>query len=280
MDLCRFQGKECYSTQRAKYLAEQKRCFTCLNGNHSFPQCSRAKKCPKPECDSTNNVLLHGAEKISPRSENSNVSNKAGTNKSKENTNTSTHAAISDVHDIESFYGLLPIATLGVSSDVTSLPTLVLCDSASTHSWVSSSLVNRLRLVGEPVNLSISGFNSTTVVGTQRVKFTVSSEPNNSDFVFSLCAFVKDNFPIGSELINIANLQDKNPQLAPIKPTQYTCEDVEVIIGQNYYHAVRPIEFILGDDKNSPCSVRLPILWVISGPLPPSVRSTSSCFKC
>ena len=35
----------------------------------------------------------------------------------------------------------------------------------------------------------------------------------------------------------------------------------------------------LGDDKNSPCSVRLPIGWVISGPLPPSVNSTSSCFK-
>ena len=154
------------------------------------------------------------------------------------------------------------------------------CDSASTHSWVSSSLVNRLGLVGEPVNLSISGFNSTTVVETQRVKFTVSSEPNNSDFVFSLCAYVKDKIRIGSELIKTADLQNKHPQLAPIKPTQYTNEDVEVIIGQDYYHAVRPIEFILGDDKNSPCSIRLPIGWVISGPLPPSVNSTSSCIKC
>ena len=224
--------------------------------------------------------MLHGAERIFPRKENSKVSNKAGTNKSKENTNTSTHAAVSDAHDIESSKGLLPIATLGVSSDVTSLLTLVLCDSASTHSWVSSSLVNRLGLVGEPINLSISGFNSTTVVETQRVKFTVSSELNNSDFVFSLCAYVKDNIRIGSELINIADLQNKYPQLAPIKPTHYTYEDVEVIIGQDYYHAVRPIEFILGDDKNSPCSVRLPIGWVISGPLPPSVNSTSSCFKC
>ena len=272
--------KEKNATQRAKYVAEQKLCFACLNGNHSFRQCSRAKKCPKPECDSTHNVLLHGAERIFPRKENSNVSNKAGTNKSKENTNTSTHAAVSDVHDIESSKGLLPIATLGVSSDVTSLLTLVLCDSASTHSWVSSSLVNRLGLVGEPVNLSIRGFNSTTVVETQRVKFTVSSEPNNSDFVFSLCAYVKDNIRIGSELINIADLQNKYPQLAPIKPIQYTYEDVEVIIGQDYYHAVRPIEFILGDDKNSPCSVRLPIGWVLSGPLPPSGNSTSSCFKC
>ena len=154
--------------------------------------------------------MLHGAERIFPRKENSKVSNKAGTNKSKENTNTSTHAAVSDVHDIESSKGLLPTA---VSSDLTGLLTLVLCDSASTHSWVSSSLVNRLGLVGEPVNLSISGFNSTTVVETQRVKFTVSSEPNNSDFVFSLCAYVKDNIRIGSELINIADLQNKYPQL-------------------------------------------------------------------
>ena len=127
------------------------------------------------------------------------------------------------------------------------------------------------------------GFNSTTVVETQRVKFTVSSEPNNSDFVYPLCVYIKDNIRIGSELIKIADLQNEYPQLATIKPTQYTYdtyEDVKAIIGQDYYHAVRPIEFILGDDKNSPYSVRVPIGWVISGPLPPSVVSTSSCFNC
>ena len=128
--------------------------------------------------------------------------------------------------------------------------------------------------------MSISGFNSTTVVETRRVQFTVSYEPNNSEFVFPHCAYVKDNIRIGSQLINIADLQNKYPQLAPIKPTQYTYEEVEVIIGRDYYHAVRPIEFILGDDKNSPCSVRLPIGWVISGSLPPSVNSTSSCLMC
>ena len=128
--------KEKNATQRVKYVAEQKLCFACLSGNNCFRQCSRARKCPKPECDSTHNFLLHGAEKIFPRKENSNVSNKAGTNKSKDNTNTSTHAAVSDVHDLESSKGLLPIARLGVSSDVTSLLTLVLGYSASTHSWV------------------------------------------------------------------------------------------------------------------------------------------------
>ena len=105
------------------------------------------KKFLKPESDSTHNALINGAERRFARKENSCVSNKAGTSKSKENTNTSTHADVSDVHDIESSNELLPIATLGVSSEVTSLLTLVFCDSASTPSWVSSSTVNRLVLV-------------------------------------------------------------------------------------------------------------------------------------
>ena len=147
--------KEKDATQRAKYIAEQKNFFACLNGNHSFLQFSRDKKCPKPECDSTHNGLLQGSERIFPQKENSNVSNNAGTNISKENTNTSNQDAVSDVHDIEVSKGLLPVASLGVSSDVTSLLTLVLFDSTSTHSWVSSPLVNRLGLAGEPLTCQL-----------------------------------------------------------------------------------------------------------------------------
>ena len=40
-----------------------------------------------------------------------------------------------------------------------------------------------------------------------------------------------------------------------------------MIIGQDFYHAIRPVEY-------------LPIGWVLSGPLPPSFKSNSSCFKC
>ena len=38
--------KEKNATQRAKYVAEQKLCFACLNGSHSFRQYSRDKKMP------------------------------------------------------------------------------------------------------------------------------------------------------------------------------------------------------------------------------------------
>ena len=83
-------------------------------------------------------------------------------------------------------------------------------------------------------------------------------------------AYVKDNIHLGTYCINILELQNKNSQLAPIKPLQFNYEDVGVNLGQDYYHAVCPIEFFLEKDSNSPCSVHLPVGWVISGPLLPT----------
>ena len=56
--------KEKNATQRAKHVAEQRLCFACLQGNHSFCKFSKARKCHKPDCESTQNNLLYGAEKF------------------------------------------------------------------------------------------------------------------------------------------------------------------------------------------------------------------------
>ena len=157
---------------------------------------------------------------------------------------------------------------------------LALCDSASTHSWVSADLVKRLHLVGTPVNLTRNGFNSTSLMRTHQVSFQVSAETIISEFSFSFRAYFKDHIRIGSDSIIIPELPEKYPQLAPIKPIHYKYEAVEIIIGQDFYHAIRRVEYLLGKDSISPCVVRLPIGWVLSGPLPPSFKSNSSCFKC
>ena len=157
----------------------------------------------------------------------------------------------------------LPVASLAVSSDATITNALALCDSASTYSWVSADLVKRLRLVGTPVNLAINGFNSTSLMKTHQVSFQTSAETNNSEFSFSFRASVEDHIRIGSDSISIPELQEKNPQLAPIKPIHYKYDEVEIIIGQVFYHAIRPVEYLLGEDSISPCAVRLPIGWVV-----------------
>ena len=268
--------KEKNATQRANYVAEQKFCFSCLQSNHSFRNCSKARNCPKPDCESTHNVLLHGAEKIFPPKD-TKSSPASGNANAK---HVSTNAAVGNIHSQESTKGLLPVASLAVSADATITNALALCDSASTHSWISADLVKRLHLVGAPVNLTINRFNSTSLMKTQQVSFQVSAETNNSEFSFSFRAYVKDHIRIGSDSISIPELQEKYPHLAPIKPRHHKYEDVEIIIGQDFYHAIRPVEYLLGEDSISLCAVRLPIGWVLSGPLPPSFKSNSSCFKC
>ena len=243
---------------RAKHVAEQKHYFACLHGNPKFRNCSKARKCPKPDCESTHNVLLHGAEKIFPPKDtkSSPASGNANTK------HVSTNAAVGDIHSQASTKGLLPVASLAVSSDATITNTLALCDSASTLSWVTADLVKRLHLVGTPVNLTINAFNSLSVMKTHQVSFQVSAETNTSDFSFSFRAYVKDHIRIGSDSISIPELHEKYPQLAPIKPIHYNYEEVETIIGQDFYHAIRPVEYLLGEDSISPSAVRLPIGWV------------------
>ena len=52
-----------------------------------------------------------------------------------------------------------------------------------------------------------------------------------------------------------------------------------MILEQDVYHAIRPLEYFSADEKRSPVAVRLPIGWVLSSPLPSSSCLTSTCFK-
>ena len=167
-----------------------------------------------PDCESKHNVLLRGDEKIFPPKDtkSSPASGNANTK------HVSTNAAVGKIHGQESIKGLLPVASLAVSSDATITNALALCDSASTHSWVSADLVERLHLVVTPVNLTINGFNSTSLMKTHQVNFQVSAETNNIEFSFSFRAHIKDHIRIRSDSISFTELQEKNPQLAQIKP--------------------------------------------------------------
>ena len=77
--------KEKSPTQRAKVVAEAKLCFSCLREKHMFRQCPNPKKCRKDECNSSNNILVHGAERDYPSKSpsNNNSNSNAGANQSK-----------------------------------------------------------------------------------------------------------------------------------------------------------------------------------------------------
>ena len=52
-----------------------------------------------------------------------------------------------------------------------------------------------------------------------------------------------------------------------------------MILGQDVFHAIRPLEYFETDQKDTPIAVRLPLGWVLSGPLPSTSGLFSICFK-
>ena len=107
--------------------------------------------------------------------------------------------------------GLLPIIKLQVSTYFQSADCLTLCDSASSHSWISAKLVKRLSLSGRDLDLTVIVINTTTVVKTKQVQMKVSSNLDGFECIFDLTAFSKDELKVATDTVNIPALQSKFP---------------------------------------------------------------------
>ena len=53
-----------------------------------------------------------------------------------------------------------------------------------------------------------------------------------------------------------------------------------MIICQDFYHHIRPPDYSHDADRKIPMAFRLPVGWVLSGPLPSSSGLLSTCFRC
>ena len=144
---------------------------------------------------------------------------------------------------------------------------VTLCDSASSHFWISAKLVKCLNLSGRELELTVNGINTTTVVKTEQVHMKVSSKFDGFEYIFEFTAFVKIELQVGNITVNIPALQSKYPYLARIRPIVYSYANVDLIIGHDAFHANRPEEYFKSeaDPKTSPCrgspSNRLGLEW-------------------
>ena len=281
--------KEQTPTQRAQFSAQNRLCFACFQPDHKFRNCPKARKCTKPGCDSTHNVLLHGAEKIfSVRSASKELSNSnnpshsnsnstAPPNRNKPQTSSSNVAGSPSYKKLT---GLLPLLQLEISSPTDMTTDLVMCDSCCTYSWVSAGLAQRLNLTGQKLDILVNGFNSTESVPTQQVEVNVFAKFEQHEYSFRVTPFVKDSLSVGSETIDVPILQDWFPHLQSIKPIVYNYSDVEMMLEQDVFHAIKPLEYFQGRNQNTPVAVSKPIGWVLSGPLPSPIGVRATNFKC
>ena len=263
-------------TQRAKL------CFSCLRDKHMFRQCPSPRKCRKDGCSSSHNTLLHGAERVFPAkpSTNKNINtskSNAGTSRpttgQQQPSKTTTLSSVTDVK------GLLQVTELKLtnSSGANTKP-LLLCNTACSNFWVSDSLANRLGFQDTALKLTVKGINTEELIDTQGVQLTVTPHKDQDFEAFTVRPYVRETLKVGSDIIDVKSMQETYPHLAVLDPVKYSYGNIKMILGQDVYHAIQPLEYFAADKKCSPFAVRLPIGWVLSGPLPSSSSLVSTSF--
>ena len=176
--------------------------------------------------------------------------------------------------------GLLQVTQLRLTnSSVTNTTALVLCDTACSNSWVSDSHADRLGLQGTALKLTVKCINKEEFIDTKVVKLTMTPHKNQDFEAFTVRPYVRETLKVGSDIIDVKSMQETYPHLAVLDPVRYSYGEIEMILGQDVYHAISPLEYFSADEKCSLFIVRLPIEWVLSGPLSSSSSLVSTCFK-
>ena len=247
-----------------------------------FRQCPNPREYRKDGCNSSHNTLLLGVERVYPSkspSNNNNSNSNAGASQSKPSIFQSSSKTI-NLSSVSNVKGLLQVTELQLmSSSVNNTMALVLCDTACSNSWVSNHLANRLGLHKTALKLTVKGINTEEVVATRSVELIVTPRNNQAFEPFKVSPYVKEELKVGADVINTNALQETYTHIAVLYPVTYCYGNIEMILGQDVYHAILPLEYFAADEKSPPFADRLPTGWVLSGPLPSSSSLVSTCFK-
>ena len=197
------------------------------------------------------NILLHGADRVFPakQSTNPNTIQSSG-NKGQSKATTSQQPSnrtttLSSVTDVKA---LLQVTDMQlVNSSGLDTKALVFCDTACSN--VANNLANRFGLHDKALKLTVKGINTEEVVDTRFVEVTVKPRQQQDIEPFTINPFVKENLNVGSNINNVHVLQKTYPHVAVLDPVTYAYKDIEMILGQDVCHAIRPLEHFSVDEK-------------------------------
>ena len=156
---------------------------------------------------------------------------------------------------------------------------LVLFDTACSKSLVSNSLAARLGLQGTILKLTVKGINTEELIDTKVVQLTVTPQKVQDFEDFTVRPYLRETLNEGSNIIDVKSMQETYTHLAVLDPVRYSYENIEIILGQDVYLAIRPLKYLAADRKSSPLTVHVPLGWALNGPLPSSSSLVSTCFK-
>ena len=117
------------------------------------------------------------------------------------------------------------------------------------------------------------------MVYTRVIEVTLKPIEHQDFELFTINPFFRESLNVGSDILNVQALQEAYSHLFVLDPVTLSYREIEMILGQDVYHSLRSLEYFSADENCSLVAVRLPIGWVLSGPLPSSSCLTTTCFK-
>ena len=73
------------------------------------------------------------------------------------------------------------------------------------------------------------------------VQLTVTPYTDQDFEAFTVRPYVRETLNVGSDIINVKSMQETYPHLAVLDPVKYSYGNIEMILGQDVYHAIRRV---------------------------------------
>ena len=200
-------------------------CFRCHDEKFLVKNCKSDRACGVNGCTKTHNRLLHQTTESEQTPE-------------KSETNASTNIT---QNDHSALFQLVKIKLKSKKSGF-STKTKVLLDSGSTVFYIDKTLAEKLKCASKRnVSMNVNGIFGTVELDCQQDELLV--EPiNQSKPTETIFSFTHSKMEIGNGYLNYKQLKLQDSYLNFLPDTSMRLEEVKMIIGQDTYSLMRPIE--------------------------------------
>ena len=206
--------------QRSAFVREKQLCFACLQSGHMARDCSSKLKFRRSGCGKSHNSLLHNDTSSSVVS-------------GSKNENGVTSCTVSRARK-----GALQVFEIGLKSGSSITKAWALCDTGSTHSWVSEDVKSCLGLVGSSETVCVRGVTGSLEGDTSCVNLELFSLEDESFIPLKFSALVRAGLSLGDEKLDLKNVKSCCPHLKVVKADVIDYSKISVILGQDVYSAI------------------------------------------
>ena len=254
----------CYSFKKKSYddrvalIKEKRVCFKCFNPHHISKECRKNVTCDI--CGRRHATLLHKKEDSAKPDEAARRIEVAQCVTTNENI---CHQVGNDMGSGgQAYLQIVPVRVIG--KDGKAIDVYALLDTASSTSFCTKELLEKLGINGIEEDLSLTTINQDTVqTKAVKAKLTVTAlDSKNRVDIPEIWCFSKLN--ISRRCLATEEDIDKWPHLKRLKIMKIDADDISILIGANVPEAHLVSEYQVGP-KNAPIGVHTMFGWTLFG---------------